>query len=201
MKYAMNFGMIAVLALVPAAMSAQASAAAQATTTAQAQAKAPRARIDAAVQAAAEAKIPTSLLTNKVAEGEAKRVGEARIATAVEARLRALVRASSTLKRADVEHQSASDLAVTADALEAGVTETAVVRIAKNSPEERRVVAIAVLSDLVRLGHSSDVALARVTAAVTTSAALANLNAQVASQLRLGGLSSTLDASGVVRVP
>ncbi len=166
----------------------------------QGQARAPRARIEAAMQAAAEAQIPVSLLQSKVAEGEAKRVSEDRIATAVEARFRALLRASSALERADVEERGASELAVAADALAAGVSEDALIRVTKSAPGERRVVAIAVLADLVRLGKPSDAALAQVTAAVTSSAALANLNAQVASQLRLGGLSSTLDATGVVRI-
>jgi hypothetical protein len=196
----MKYGTLAIIAaLVPGTLAAQVQSQAQSQT--QAQGKTPKARIDAAMHAAAEAKVPASLLKSKVAEGEAKRVPEDRIATAVEARLRALLRASTTLKRADVAQHSASDLAVTADALESGVNESALVRITKSAPEERRVVAIAVLSDLVRLGHTSDAALAQVTAAVTTSTALANLNAQVASQLRLGGLSSTLDAAGILRIP
>jgi hypothetical protein len=165
------------------------------------QSKTPDARIDAAVHAAVQAKIPTSLLTTKVAEGQAKHVPQDRIANAVEARLRALMRASAVLNRADVEFQNASELAVAADALEAGVTESALIRLEKSAPEERRVVAVAVLADLVRLGKTSDVALAQVNAAVSTSATLANLNAQVASQLRLGGLTSTLDAVGILRLP
>ena len=200
---------VTIVALIPGGLGAQATAqaqaAAQAEVTAQAateaQAKTPRARIDAALNAAAEARIPASLLKTKVAEGEAKRVSEERIAGAVEARLRTLLRASSTLKRADVEQQGAAELAVAADALEAGVTENALVRVTRSAPSERRVVAIAVLADLVRLGKPSDAALAQVTAAVSTSAALANLNAQVASQLQAGGLTSTLGASGMVRVP
>jgi hypothetical protein len=190
----MKYGML-VLMLVPGVLAAQ-SQSPDATAS-----SASRARIDAAVRAAAEAKIPTSLLTNKVAEGEAKHVDEARIATAVETRLRALLRASTVMKGAEVKEMSASDLAVAADALEAGVSESALIRVAKSAPEERRVVAVAVLADLVRLGKSSDVALTQVTAALGTSTALANLNAQVASQLRLGGLSSTLDATGIIRVP
>lgn len=192
---------VAIVALVPGAVSAQGTAQANGTAAAAAQATTPRARIDATMDAAAEADIPVSLLQSKVAEGEAKHVSEARIASAVEARYRALLRASSTLKRADIEHRSASDLAVTADALEAGVTDEAVVRVSRTAPAERRVVAIAVLADLVRLGHSSGEALTRVNAAVSTSAGLANLNAQVGSQLRAGGLTSTLDAAGAVRVP
>ena len=101
---------VTIVALVPGALGAQATATAQAQaqseataqTTAQAQAKTPRARIDAALSTAAEARIPVSLLKSKVAEGEAKHVSEERIAGAVEARHRTLLRASSTLARADV---------------------------------------------------------------------------------------------------
>jgi hypothetical protein len=201
MKYRILTTMIA-LASAPAMVAAQNSdmhATAQAQ--AQAQATTPQARIDAALHAAAEADIPTSLLSSKVAEGQAKHVPPERIANAVEARLKSLVRASAALHSADVKMGSAAELAVAADALEAGVSENALVRLCRSAPEERRVVAVAVLADLVRLGQSSESALARVNTAVTTSAALANLNAEVASQLRLGGLTSTLDAAGVLRVP
>jgi len=201
MKYRILTTMIA-LASAPAMVAAQNSdmhATAQAQ--AQAQATTPLARIDAALHAAAEADIPTSLLSSKVAEGQAKHVPPERIANAVEARLKSLVRASAALHSADVKMGSAAELAVAADALEAGVSENALVRLCRSAPEERRVVAVAVLADLVRLGQSSESALARVNTAVTTSAALANLNAEVASQLRLGGLTSTLDAAGVLRVP
>lgn len=190
----MKYRMLTVLiALLPGALGAQAQD--------QPSSKAAQARIDAAVRAAAEASIPTTLLTSKVAEGQAKHVPPDRIATAVEGRLTALMRASTTLRRANVEHQTASDLAVAADALEAGVSDDALIRVTKSAPEPRRVVAIAVLADLVRLGQTSDGALAQVAAAVGTSTALANLNAQVASQLRLGGLTSTLDAAGIVQIP
>jgi hypothetical protein len=201
MKYRILTTMIA-LASAPAMVAAQNSdmhATAQAQ--AQAQATTPQARIDAALHAAAEADIPTSLLSSKVAEGQAKHVPPERIANAVEARLKSLVRASAALHSADVKMGSAAELAVAADALEAGVSENALVRLCRSAPEERRVVAVAVLADLVRLGQSTESALARVNTAVTTSAALANLNAEVASQLRLGGLTSTLDAAGVLRVP
>jgi hypothetical protein len=201
MKYRILTTMIA-LASAPIVVAAQSSGVhSTAQAEGQAQLKTPQARIDAALQAAAEANVPTSLLSSKVSEGQAKRVPQERIANAVEARLKSLVRASAALHRADVEMGSAAELAVAADALEAGVSENALIRLSRSAPEERRVVAVAVLADLVRLGQSSESALARVNAAVTTSAALANLNAEVASQLRLGGLSSTLDAAGVLRIP
>jgi hypothetical protein len=190
------------LAAAPALVAAQ-STSASATTTASAQVTEPQsqARIDAAMQTAAKADVPSSLLTSKVNEGQAKHVPPARIATAVEARLHSLLRASAALKQADVNASDASTLSVASDALEAGVSQSALVSLSRSAPADRRVVAVAVLTDLVRLGQSSDAALARVNGAVTSNQALANLNAQVASQLRLGGLTSTLDAAGLVHVP
>jgi hypothetical protein len=186
--------------LLAGSLSAQ-SAAGTATAQGQTQPRTPDARIEAAMTAAARADIPASLLENKRAEGEAKGVPQERIATAIETRLAALVRASNAMGRADVEGRSAGDLSVAADAIEAGVSESAVIEIARDAPAERRAVAVAVLADLVRLGQSSEQALARVSAAVLSSAALAGLHAEVASQLRLGGLTSTLDAAGIVRIP
>lgn len=197
MKSRLFISMVSAALLAPVAVKAQSAAA---SATAQAQAKTPKARIDAAMQAAARANVPASLLESKVAEGEAKRVPQERIAAAVEARLQALVRAAETMDRADVEANSAAELAVAADALQAGVSENALIKVSRNASPERRVVAVAVLADLVRLGQDSEPALTRVTAALSSSAALANLHAEVASQLRLGGLSSTLDAAGIVRI-
>jgi len=173
----------------------------QAQGTGSAEAKTPQARIDAAMSAAAEAKIPVSLVKSKVTEGEAKRVPPERIATAVEARVKSLVRASETMKRADVDVRNEGELLVSADALDAGVSESALIRISHDAPPERRTVAIAVLADLVRLGSASDNALARVSGAVSSSAALANLHAEVATQLQRGGLKSTLEATGIIRIP
>ena len=161
------------LALLPATLSAQSSSSSEA-------------RIQAAMNAAARARIPAVLLQSKVDEGEAKNVPQERIAAAVEARLQALVRASEAMKRADIETTSHSELAVTADAIEAGVSESALVKISRNTPPERRAVAVATLSGLVQLGHASEQALARVSAVAGSNAALANLQAQVASQLQLG---------------
>jgi hypothetical protein len=186
-----------IMMIVPTALVAQDSTQKQT----EQQPKTPQTRIEAALQAAAEAKIPLSLLQSKVAEGQAKHVSAERIAIAVETRLKALLRADLVLDRADVSAESSAELAVSADALEAGVSEKALVSISKSSPDERRVVAVAILADLVRLGQTSDAALTQVSAAVTSSTTLANLSAQVASQLRLGGLSSTLEAAGIIRIP
>jgi hypothetical protein len=200
---ALKSTMLAVLVpsvlLTPAVVRAQggATAAAQA----QSQLGTPQQRIDAAMSAAVKAKVPTELLKSKVAEGEAKHVPPERIAAAVEARMKSLTRAVETTTRAGVMAQSAGELSVTADAIDAGVSENALIRLTREAPAERRTVAIATLADLVRLGNASDRALARVSAAVMSSAALANLRAEVTSQLTVGGLSSTLDATGLVRVP
>jgi hypothetical protein len=189
--------MVPALLLVPAAISAQS---AEANAGASAQARGPQARIDAAIAAAARAEIPAELIESKIAEGRAKGVAEERIAAAVEARVAGLVRASEAMKRANVEARSAGELSVTADALEAGVSEDAVIRISRDAPSERRAVAVAVLADLVRLGHPVDHAFARVNSALSSGAAMASLHAEVASQLRLGGLRSTLDAAAGGRI-
>ena len=174
-----------------------------------AQVQTPGTRIDMALQSAAEAGVPVSLLASKVAEGEAKGVPPERIAAAVEARLGGLLRASQTLSRADIETQSAGELSVALDALEAGVSEGSIIQVSRNAPPERRVVAIAVLADLVRLGHDSDSSAARVNAALGTNAALANLSAEVsadaalvnlqaevATELQVEGLNSILENLG-----
>jgi hypothetical protein len=159
-----------------------------------------QARIEAAMQAAAKARIPTSLLESKVKEGEAKRVPAQRIAAAVEARLEALQDAQDAMEDAKIENANEAELSVAADAVQAGVKANSLVKVYRTSPPERRVVAVAVLTDLVRLGRSSEQALARVSAAVRSNAALANLNAEVSSQLHGKGLGSTLDANGIVKI-
>lgn len=191
--------LVPMLTLAPVAANAQ-SAGANAAANASVQAQTPHARIDAAMKAAAHANVPTALLESKVAEGQAKGVPAERVAAAVEARLEMLVRAAQTLERANLTGATEGQLAVTADALQAGVSQNALVEITRNAPADRRVVATAVLADLVRLGHASDVALARVSGTVTSATALAGLHAEVASLLRAGGLNSTLDATGVVRI-
>ncbi len=157
------------------------------------------ARIAAALSAAAKAGIPASLLESKVAEGEAKGVPQDRIASAVEARLHALLRASSVLRAGGVRDVTAGELAVVADALGVNVADEAVVKIMKDTPRDRRVVAAAVLTQLVQLGHTSDAALLRVNNAVSAGAeALVNLQAEVTSLLRIRGLvplESTIDAA------
>lgn len=195
MRKTLTMAVMAVLAL-PAALAAQGAgrgAEVSAQAQAQAQAQTPEARLAAAFEAAANANVPRALIESKIAEGRAKQVPEDRIATAVEARLEALVRASEALRRAEVQAASEADLTVAADAMQAGINQSLLVRVARGADENRRVVAIAVLADLVRLGHDPERATARVSAAATSNAALANLHAEVAAQVRRGGLIPTLD--------
>lgn len=199
MKARKIFSLLFLSAFVPALAQAQT---ATADATSQAQVRSPQARIDAALHASARAGIPTALLESKIAEGKAKGVPQDRVAAAVEARLQGLMRASAALERAGVEVASQSVLAVSADALEAGVTENALVKISRGAPEERRAVAVATLTGLVQLGHASEVALARVSAALGSNAALANLQADVASQLQAnaGRGSVNGNAAGLIRI-
>ncbi|MBX6362543.1 MAG: hypothetical protein IRZ00_01635 [Gemmatimonadetes bacterium] len=146
------------------------------------------ARIDAALRAAAQAHVPVSLLESKVAEGQAKRVPPERIASAVEARLRALIQASDVMRKAGEEQPEPGELAVTADAIQAGVAQSALVQLAREAPADRRAVAVATLSDLVQLGLASEQALMRVGGALSRGGeALANLRAEAASSLRVKG--------------
>lgn len=183
----------------PAALSAQdGEAAARATTEAAAQAATPDARIAATMAAAAEARIPTSLLESKVREGRSKGVPADRVATAVEARFQALVRARDALQKGGAEAVTEGQLLVASEALRAGVSETALLRVTREAPSERRAVATAVLTDLVRLGYGSDAAMGRVEASLSSGPdALVNLRAEAAASLRARGLLSTEVVGGV----
>lgn len=198
--YRKTLTLIAALALVPAAVAAQSGQGeARGQNEAAARGADPDARIQAALRAAAEARIPTSLLESKIREGEAKGVAREQVAAAVEERLEALVRARGVLDGAQVRGATDGELLVAAEALRAGVSEEALVRVSSEAPTERRAVATAVLTDLVRLGYGSADALARVDAALRRGPeALVNLRAEAAASLRARGLLST-DVTGGVR--
>ncbi len=194
---------------VPAALAAQepssakTSSDATATTSATAPRSQAQARIQAMIEGAAKAGIPTSLLESKVAEGKAKGVSEDRIAAAVAARLNGLQHAQTVLSRAGVHGATAGDLSVTADALQAGAHEDAVAHVARTAPADRRALATATLGTLVQLGYASDVAMARVDAALAHgTAALANLRAEAVAGLHAHGAGAHghahLDLSGIV---
>lgn len=160
-----------------------------------------QARITASLDVAAEAGIPLELLESKINEGQAKGVPMARIAAAVEARRAGLERAHEALAAGNVDAVTAGELSVAADALEAGVSESALVTMHTSAPSERRLVAVAVLSALVELGNASDVALTRVQAALSNgSAALADLRARTALELRGRRGGGHMDLSHVSRI-
>jgi hypothetical protein len=156
------------------------------------------ARVEATLASAASSGIPVSLLERKVAEGKAKRVPMERIATAVEQRLDALVKARDAMTKAGLESTTEGELSVAADAVQAGVSQTALAAISQSAPQDRRAVAIAVLTDLVTLGHASDRALTQVqTALARGPEALANLRAESAAGLQAnGGVGGGPGASG-----
>ena len=156
----------AALVLSPAALSAQDA----------------NARVDAALESAVEAGIPVSLLEQKIAEGKAKGVPMDRIAAAVERRLEALTHAKDAMTKAGIESATDGELSVAADAVQGGVSQSALAAISQSSSGHNRVVAIAVLTDLVTMGHVPEEALARVQAALARGPeALANLPAETAS--------------------
>ncbi len=137
------------------------------------------ARIDAALETAVQAGIPVSLVERKVAEGKAKGVPMDRIAAAVERRLDALTHARDVLLDAGLKSTTEGELSVAADAVQAGVSQSALAAISEHAPGDSRAVAIAVLTDLVAMGHASDQALARVEGALDRGPeALANLSAE-----------------------
>jgi hypothetical protein len=139
------------------------------------------ARIDAALESAVNAGIPVSLLERKVAEGKAKGVPMERIATAVQKRLDGLMQARDAMTKAGLASTTEGELSVAADAVQAGVSQSALVAISQRAPGDSRAVAIAVLTDLVALGHASDQALVRVEGALDRGPeALANLSAESA---------------------
>lgn len=177
----------ATLMLAPAALFAQDSTAAAGNSA--------DARVATALDAALEAGIPVALLERKVAEGKAKGVPMARIAAAVEKRLDALTDAKDALTKAGLESTTEGELSVAADAVQAGVSQTALLTITRRAPEASRAVAIAVLTDLVAQGQASEQALSRVETAIARGPeALANLGGQSAGPV---GAEGALGANGV----
>ena len=171
------------LCLAAALICAPAALLAQDSTASTGSAGGANARINAALESAVHAGIPVSLLERKVAEGRAKGVPMARIAAAVEHRLDALTQAHDALLKAGLRSTTEGELSVAADAVQAGVSQSALVAISQRAPEDSRAVAIAVLSDLVALGHASDQALVRVEGALEHGPeALANLSAESAGR-------------------
>src|SRR5689334_15801808 len=174
----MTMCLTAALLIAPAALSAQDS-----TSTAK---DGSQARLDAALSTALQAGVPVSLLEGKIAEGKAKGAPMDRIAAAVEQRLEALTDAHTALMKAGITSTTDGQLSVAADAVQAGVSQTALVAVSKDASEGTRAVAIAVLTDLVAQGQASAQALEQVQAALAHGPdALANLGAQVAGRSQI----------------
>jgi hypothetical protein len=89
-------------------------------------------------------------------------------------------------------------LSVAADAVESGVSAAVLKAIADTAPRDRRVVAIAALTELVKRGNVPEAALDRVKDALKHGPdALANLPAQAAaSEARGGGRPDSAGSSG-----
>ncbi len=163
---------LAALAVMAPALAAQDTTTTTTTTTADA-------RVETAIQHAMTVGIPVTLLQRKVDEGKAKGIPMDRIAAAVETRLTALTRARDAMLSAGITHTTEGQLSVAADAVQAGVSQAALVAVGRSAPEERRTVAIAVLTQLVASGQLPDQAVAHVQAAIARGPeALANLGAQ-----------------------
>ena len=146
------------------------------------------ARVDAALESAVQAGIPVSLLEQKMAEGKAKGVPMERIAAAVEKRLEALTQARDAMTQAGLQSATAGELSVAADAVQGGVSQSALATISRRSSGGNREVAIAVLTDLVAMGHAPEQALVRVEAALARGPeALANLRGESAGQATAQG--------------
>lgn len=147
------------------------------------------ARVNTALETAIDAGIPVSLLERKIAEGKAKGVPMDRIVAAVERRLEALTKASEAMAKAGLAHPSEADLSVAADAVQGGVSATALATISESAPQDRRAVAIAVLTDLVALGHTPESAVEQVQSALARGPeALANLHGESAAGVQANGL-------------
>jgi hypothetical protein len=142
-----------------------------------AQVQPPQQRINLALARAREVGIPVALLESKIAEGKAKGVSLERVAAVVERREAHLEQVSALWRgRQDIQ---AADLSVGADALESGVSEAVLKAVTDAAPRERRVVAIAALTQLVEMGHTPAAALERVRDALKRGPeVLANLAAQ-----------------------
>lgn len=147
----------------------------------------PEARVRSAMDRAAAAGVPVSLLEARVAEGRAKGIAMDRIAQAVERRADALVRARAAMEGA--RGLTEADLAAGGDAMEAGIEAGALRTVIEQARAEDRPVAIAVLTYLHReQGMPVDQALARVGEALGQGPdALRSLPARAAAARGRGG--------------
>jgi hypothetical protein len=170
------FTLAAAAFLTPATLSAQAQTGAAADAAAEA-------RIQAALATAVDAGVPVTLLESKIAEGRAKGVDMARIATAVEHRAEVLTRVQTALA-ARFEAVTTGELTAAADAHQNGVGLDGIVGVTARAGNDRAA-ALTVLADLVAEGRAPEHALLRVEAALNGGAAeLARLRAAAAASAR-----------------
>ena len=150
-----------------------------------AQVQPPQERINTVLARARQVGIPVAFLESKIAEGKAKGVSLERIAAAIERRQAALERASQVLRG---DGDASASLGVGADAIESGVSDAVLKAVADSAPGDRRNVAIAALTELVKQGHAPEAALGRVRDAVKRGPdALSKLPAEAAAGRRGGG--------------
>lgn len=122
-------------------------------------------RIEAAQARVAGAGIPVELLTAKIAEGRAKGVPEARIASVVERRSEGLIQAQEALAGSG-RTIGGAEIAAGADALEAGVAPNSLRAVIEQARDEDMAVALAVLGELVGQGLPVEQAESRVAEAL-----------------------------------
>ena len=155
-------------------------------------------RIQETLERARQAGLPVELLQSKVVEGRAKGVPMDRILMVVQQRAEALGRAQTVLVGVlGSESVQSQDVAVAADALQAGVEEAALARVATTSQGQQRTVALSVLAQLVANGIVSEEALRQVQGAMARgNQALMNLPAQAVGPPPGAGPPAGVPASG-----
>jgi hypothetical protein len=109
------------------------------------------------------------------------------------------------MAKAGLTHPTEGDLSVAADAVQGGVSATALATISQTAPQDRRAVAIAVLTDLVAQGHTPESALEQVQSALARGPeALANLHGEAAAGAQAnagaGGLGAQVGVGAGTRV-
>ena len=157
-------------------------------------AQTPEQRIDRALDRAQAVGVPVELLESKVTLARARGYPAETIALGIERRLEVLERVKTRF--GDAEQLTPAELGVAADAVQSGVSEVALAALADQAPRDRRAVAIAVLTELVKQGQASEVALENVTKALDQGGeALSNLPAQ--SQGRGNGPPNEVTGRGV----
>jgi hypothetical protein len=152
------------------------------------------ARIQASYQHAAQIGIPTALLENKVAEGQAKGVSQAQIATAVEHRLE-LLQSSRTALMSNGQAASAAEMNAGADAIAAGATLTSLLEVRSASGAQTGAGALTLLARFVQSGEASGSAVAHVETLLQQNPALVS-QANIAALANIGAAGAASQGAG-----